>query len=268
MSCSVLRNIFSGITPSLLMSLWLCVSWPAAQPAAKENHCDPDLQHHRDNPLGYRLRQDRCEGIYIKEVVSKTLMVVSLTKSFEDYDLSTGKELLIKWTTPGKCNIYLRAQSLRRRLHYRMDTSRAPQPTQYKWPLEILAALKIVRNDIGVIGWTTYTINGTDRKVYIPLRIMQQTEKFPSESYALVLLPGRELKEVFVSLAPLKADGNTGPFITDGKALGYGYYPAGRGFAIPIHGIKKPGIYYLEIGATLKSGGNDAVELLLYHPGR
>jgi hypothetical protein len=264
----VCRNFLPTFVPALLLGMLLCAFWLPEHAPAEENHCDPHLEQLVDNPFGYRLRDDRCEGVYIKEVGSTTLMVASLTEWFEDYDFDSDKDLLIKWAVPGNLSIRLRAQGLRRRLHYRMDTVRPSDTTTYIWPLNILAALRIQRKDIGVVGWTRFAMNRTERRVYLPLRVGQHPEPLGSNCYQIVLLPGRELTEVFVSLTPLAADGSLGLFLMDNKALKYGYYPAGRGIKIPICNFEKPGVYYLEIGATLSGGGTDTVELFFYYPGR
>ena len=267
MKLSLYRNLLPVCVAAILLVNLTDVFWLHKYSLAQENHCDPTLNQLSDNPLGYRLRNGRCEGIYIKGVGSTTLMVASLTKPFEDKDFFSSEELTIKWTVPANWRVHLRAQSLRRRLHYRMDTFRYPDKTTYNWPLNILAALKIQRKDIGIVGWSRYVINGTERSIYVPLRIGHQPEADGSDCYQLVLLPGRELTEVFMSLAPLDTDGDSGAFIIDGKALEYGYYPADRGITIPICNFAKPGIYYLEFGATLRGGGTDTVELLFYYPG-
>ena len=90
-----------------------------ADPA--ENTCDPNLSAPADHPYGYRVRGNRCEGVYIREVSNTTLHIASLTESFEDYDLSSGKDLLVEWTAPAKANVRLRTHSLRHKLYYRMD---------------------------------------------------------------------------------------------------------------------------------------------------
>src|SRR5262249_51163059 len=100
----------------------------------------------------------------------------------------------------------------------------------------------------------------------IPLRISQEAKAIRSGGYKLLLLPGVELTEIFISLASTGASGRPKTFIRDGEALGYGYYPAERGLEIPISGLKEPGIYYMEIGAKLRSGGTSTVELWFYHP--
>jgi hypothetical protein len=240
----------------------------AEQLHAQKDHCDPALSQTAGYHWGYQLRGDRCEGIYIQDVSGTTLMVASLTESFEDYDLDSGKELLVQWAAPGDGAPHLRAQGTRPRLYYRMDTARPPGSTEYSWPLDVLRAQGIPRQDIGVVGWTRCPVGGTERRVYLPLRIGQQSSPLRSDSYQLVLLPGRELTEVFVSLAPIGVDGEPASFLADGKALEYGYYPADRPIAIPIRTLQEPGVYYLEVGATLEDGGSATVELWFYHPNR
>ncbi len=258
-----LSLILGAALPALLLP-GLLMSAPLS---AAESHCEPYLVTPSAHPFGYRMRGDRCEGIYVREVASATLLVASLTESFENYDLSLGKDLLVEWTTLGDGSFRLRALGLKRRLYYRMDTVRPPSVTSYTWPSNILTALSIPRKNIGVIGWTQYTVGETKRNVYVPLRVSQQKDPMRRGTYQLVLLPGRELKEVFVSMATVGTDGHPKAFLRDGEALEYGYYPAERGIVIPISDVEAPGIYYLEIGAILRSGEATAVELWFYHPG-
>ena len=264
---AVHRNPLTLLSALLVSCLFLPELSLPIMVSAQESYCDPHLNAARGHPYEYRIRGDRCEGIYIEEVSSTTLMVVSLTESFEEYDLASGKELLVKWTAPGNGSIRLRASSLKHKLYYRMDTVRPPADTSYLWPLPILAALNIPKKDIGVVGWTQYAVGDTKRSVYVPLRLSQQREPGRLGNYQLVLLPGRELTEVFVSLVAMGADGRPKSYLRNEEPLQYGYYPAGRGIMIPLAGLETAGIYYLEIGARLRGGGSTAAELWFYHPG-
>jgi hypothetical protein len=62
-----------------------------------------------------------------------------------------------------------------------------------------------------------------ERDVYVPLQIRQQRDPLRSGSYRLVLLPGVELTELFISLATVGADGRHHTALKDEEALGYGY---------------------------------------------
>jgi hypothetical protein len=219
-------------------------------------HCDSSLILNTDNPLGYNNRGDRCEGIYIKEVGSTTLSIVSLTGFFEQYNIKSGKPIHIEWDKPPDDSIvHIRVQGIKRRLYYRMDTFQLSGTKSYTWSSDILASLNIHKEDIGIVGISRYFVGQTLHNVYLPLCIRQEESKLHIGSYKLILLPGVELTEVYISLAPTGSDGMPKEFIKDEEKLGYGYYPAERGIVISISGLQEVGTYYMEIGAILKAGG-------------
>ena len=228
--------------------------------------CDPQLLQPAGNPYGYRQLGDRCEGIYIQEVSGAPLLIASWTASFPDYDLHSKQPLTIEWEAfRGAGVVRLRSQGLRRRLYYRMDTIRSSGSKSFAWPSDLLAALNISKKDVGIVGITRGLAEGAERDIYLPLHIGQGRKPARRGNYQLVLLPGAELKEVFISLAAL--NGSERSLLKDGEAVGYSYYPAERPIEIPISGALARGLYHLEVGATLKSGGASAVELWFYHPG-
>jgi hypothetical protein len=211
------------------------------------------------DPMSYTLRDGRCEGVYSRDI-STTLQMVSLVESFEDYDLESPQELNVEWTALGEQQVNLQAHSLQPGFYYRMDTVRPAGDTNYLWPIDILQTLGITRRDIGVVGWTRHSFNGTDRDVYLPLRISQQRPPRQIAEYRIILWSWRELQEVFISLATVGIDGSPSKFIIDGRPLEHGYYPAGRGIEFVLPQPEKAGIYYLEIGATLSKGGVVTIE--------
>jgi hypothetical protein len=234
---------------------------------AQSSPCDPHLLQPTRNPYGYRLRGNRCEGIYIQEVSGAPLAIVSWTQSFSDYDLTSKQPVVIEWDTARDGGpVRLRSQGLRRRLYYRMDAVPPSGSKSFAWSTELLSALGITKHDAGIVGTTQDAIEGARRDIYLPLRISQGAKSVRGGNYQLTLLPGVELKEVFLTLTFLTGDK---PFmIKNGEAVGYGYYPAERPIEISISGMRGRGFYHLEIGATLRSGGVSATELWLYHPGR
>ncbi len=267
----ILKNAMDYLSLLLRVMLFFLVLWGGGWTGIAfgiNDYCDPYLEHDTVNAYGYRMRDDRCEGIYIREVSSSILRIASFTESFEDYDLNLSKDIMIEWNkSPGENVVRLRAQGLKRRLYYRMDTIRPAGNTSFAWSTAILTALKLQQKDIGAVGFTNYSVGNTDRDVYIPLRIKQKGNPAQNGNYKLVLLPGVELKEVFLSVAPVGIDGRLKTFIKDSDALGYGFYPADRGIEVSISGLKEPGIYYVGIGAILGSAGSYSLELWFYHAG-
>jgi hypothetical protein len=262
----VLKPVKSLLMNSCLhVLIFLLAGFVIQLPA--QNRCDPTLPLIPNNPLSYHDLGDRCEGIYIEQVGGTTLRVVSLTEFFGDYNLQSGKPLSINWDKPpGNNVIRLRAQSIKRKLYYRMDTYCLHDSISFKWSSGILSSLNILKNDIAVEAITKYLIGKTERDVYLPVRIIQETKVADKRNYNLVLLPGEELSEVYISIAKLDIAGRQEPFIKNGEKLGYGYYPADRSIEIPVTGLKDIGTYYMQIGATLRSGGTASIEFWFYNP--
>lgn len=249
---------------ALFVVLFIYIGWPVH--LAAQSSCDPALAKLSNGELGYRDRGNRCEGLYIKEVGSTSLQIASFTESFGPLNTKSGKPLLIEWDKPpGNNTVRLRAQGIKHKLYYRMDSFQPKENTSFNWSTNILASLHIQKSDIGIIGTSQYTAGSLQKDLYIPLRITQEGQVAHSDTCNLVLQPGVELKEVYISLAPLQADGHQGKFIKDGEKLGYGYYPAERSITIPVSGLKGSGIYYLEIGAELRNGGTSTLEIWFYH---
>ncbi len=252
------------IPPALSLSLLFHTAFLPIPLSAPQNPCEPGLNRTGDDLYGYRLRGDRCEGIYIRDVASTTLVVASLTESFENFNPASGRNLVMEWSALGNADVHLRAGALRRKFYYRMDTIRPAGSTSYTWAPNLLATFDLGRNELGVVAWTSYPVGNTNRNVYVPLRIRQQAAA-QSSSYQLTLVAGAELSEVYLSMAPVSSGGRPGPFIQRDQALGYGYYPAERSINIIIPKPEARGIYYLEIGATLRAGGSASTKVWFYH---
>ncbi len=148
--------------------------------------------------------------------------------------------------------------------------ARAGATQTFSWPTELLVGLDIPSRDVGIVGWTRLPIADRDREVYLPLAVRPAgaSTRPLDPDYELVLVPGRELSEVYLSLAPLGDDGRPLEFLQDGEPLDYGYYPAGIGIDIELPELTTPGLYFLELGATTADSKATAVELYFYHPER
>jgi hypothetical protein len=258
---------FSHLALGILGSMLILATWTSTAPIDSSAYCDPLLEPIVTHPYGYKIRGSRCEGIYAKKVWSTTLRLASFTEHFEDYDLQLAKELIVEWQRSTNRDVRLRVQSVQRKLYYQMDTVRPSPLTNYNWPVEILVALNIQRESIGVLGWTTFSFGKIERQVYLPLRITQQGGKTRLGSYNVLIVPGRELQEIFVSYASVQEDGSPGFFFLDSVPLHYGYYPPERSVSIPISPPNKPGLYYIEIGANLVNGEIASKEFWFYHAG-
>ena len=244
----------------------------SASPADAQ-HCDPDVPVSSNYALRYDQRgspeenSDRCEGLFVQEVSSRPLEVASFTRVFETYEPASDDHLTVTWEAPSALPAHLQGLALRHNLYYRMDTTRPAESTSFRWDTVILANFNISRNDLGVIGW----VERDERKVYLPLQVTRGSTAPRSDRYRLVLMPGQELQEVYVSLATVDDSGNPPIFLPeyDGRALDYGYYPAQQPIDvdIPLAILPRAGMYYVEVVARFEGGGSSTQEFWFYHSG-
>ena len=234
--------------------------------SAQPGHCDPGLRPPEDDFYGYRLRGDRCEGIYVKDVAGTALQIVSLTESVEDFNPTAGKNLLVQWTAPAEAAVRLRALALRPGLYYQMDSLRPAGNASYGWSPNFLRELKLKKGELGLLAWASQRTGDGERRVYLPLRISQLAAPTRTSRYSVVVRPEVAVNDLYLSLAKDR-DGRPGPAVVTDQPIKHGYSPAGEVIAISIPALTAPGVYYLEIGATLKAGGSSVARLWLYHPG-
>lgn len=252
---------------SIAIAVFLLLADYAKATAASAPYCDALLDRTPDSPMAYKDRGDRCEGLYIKQVASTTLLIASFTESFEEFDPASGKALRIEWAkVPGNPNLHLRAHGLKRRLYYRMDAAALNGISHYDWPSDILASLGVHRSDIGVVGISRSRVGTVEHDIYVPLQIRQATDATRTDTYKLIVVPGVELQELYLSVDALTGDGRVSRVLKEGQPLGYGFYPAERGVEIPVSGMTGAGLYRVRIGATVRSGGTSTVELWFLQP--
>ena len=245
------------------------LSMLALGPAIARDPCDPALLRRADaRPTAYAPRGDRCEGLYVQEVAGGgVLTLVSFTAGFDEFDPKGVGTLRLAWAGPPAGDLWIRAQSRRPKLYYRMDTIRPPAPATYAWRTDVLGELNLRKTDIGVIAWTTRAIADRERPVFVPLRIGAAREAPAAEAYTVVLVPGVELDEVFVSVAALDDQGRPLRAEYGPRKLGHGLYPAGRSFATTIPAPPRRGLYRLELNAVQRSGATSTADALFFGPG-
>ena len=119
----------------LILSLMAHPQWLSAQ--VGQDACDRELEKLASGPHGYRLRDDRCEGIFAQPVSGTPLYVVSFIRFFEYGDLAPGDSLLVDWPGPASGEVRLRAEGVSPGLHYRMDAVRPTGSESFTWPVSI-----------------------------------------------------------------------------------------------------------------------------------
>jgi hypothetical protein len=231
--------------------------------------CDPALIQPRDDPNGYRLRGDRCEGIYLQPLSgSAALLVVSFTEAYGAFDPRAELSVPLDWTPldAGRPT-WLRAYGLRLRQYYRMDAERPAGVHAYAWETAILGNLGLSRRLLGAVAWQEATVGSQAQRIHLPLRIASTGRAAHSGSYELTLLAGVELTEVFVTLSRMDEDGRAHQTYLQKRPLEYGYYPPHQGIAVPISNLTQRGVHRLEIAAKQRDLESATAEFWFFHPG-
>ncbi len=231
--------------------------------AAEE--CELNVDVRSSDTLAYKRRGDRCEGRYVERLSGAAIAVVSFTRRFQDYDLRTGGDLTVTWAMPQDSATHLRGRSLEPKVYYQMDTIRQAGDTTFRWPVEILTGLNLYRAKLGVLGFYRGLVGSAERDILVPLEISQGAAATRSAGYELLVRPGVQLHEVYVSLAPLDEDGRAGNYLRNEEALQLGFYPAGRAFPVALPELPHPGLYQLTLAAERVGGGTVLVEELYFH---
>ena len=236
-----------------------------------EKHCDPELISSVDegNPDRYKQRGDKCEGIYVQSVsgTATGLSPIAFTQSFENYDLNSDSPLILKWLNSREeetMHIRIRAQSLKPKVYYRMDTNQN-RDNSYEWELDFLKNYEILRNNLSIFAWTLINVNGNEEKVYLPLQI-EQLDNRNSDEYLLDILPSADLGKIFFSLDFFDNNKNSISSVKAKEEYDISF-PAGQIFPISIfkEDLVKEGIYLAKIEAELANGRPTILDFWFYH---
>ena len=147
-------------------------------------------------------------------------------------------------------------------------TFEANGATRYRWPIDGLIAVKLARADLGMVGFTRAVLGGAEREVLLPLSVRQTSDMLAAPTaYVLLLRPAAGLSEVFVAVAPLGSDGSAAQGVAAARELGYGLYPADALIEVPIDAPRERGLYAVQIGARLRSGGSTTLQFVFFQPG-
>jgi hypothetical protein len=244
---------------------------PTARKAARTARpfdCDSLVATRSSDPLRYRQRGDRCEGVYGQNVAgSSTLRVASLVESVEAFDDTSSLPLRVEWTAPTGEAVMLRASAMRPGLYYRMESARPIAASSFAWPADVRRPLKISSADVGITGTTSMSIGGERREVLVPLRISQRRAPARSASYRLTLWPTVGLDEVYLTVASTGPDGAAVRYLKHDEKLGYGVYPAERPIVVRLPALTERGVYLVRVAATREGSGGVTRSILLYHAG-
>lgn len=229
-----------------VLSALLCLSQASA---LAQQPCDPELKVRPADPLGYRVRGDRCEGMFVEEV-SGTVRISSLHFTKRDFQPGAGNSVRLAWSLPPAAQVQVRAVSLLPKVFFRMDAVRSGNSTSYIWPTDFVAVVKLKSADIGLLSWAEVQVGGRLQRVYSPVSVQDR-----SGEIEIMLVPEAQLEELYYTLVKLDDKGRSEVAVVTDRPLKLGFYPAGQPVAIRLPVLEPKRVYRLELAARIKSGG-------------
>jgi hypothetical protein len=164
------RRIFlSSVALSILVT-------PLSTGALAANDCEPSIATVSKDPLGYRQRVDRCEGIYWEPHSSRdSIFIASFTTGDPSLESPFPAALSISWSadaaTATSNPLHIRVTSLNPELFFRMDARRPRMSAGFLWPTDVLKRLPLNQKELGFVGEITEYMGGVKWTVALPLAI-------------------------------------------------------------------------------------------------
>lgn len=253
---------FSTVRSPLAWFVFAVLFAGSVLPLQAQLLCDESLKVLESDALGYQARDDRCEGLYVREV-SGSLSLVSL--HFSSPSNEFGPTVSVSWSADsesaqGQTRTRLRVLSTKPRTYYRMDTVRPAEELSYVWPTNLLQKTGLKRRDIGILKWAEGTKGTNSTRVYSPVSIDSHTG--PIE---VTLLPTAKLEEVYVSIVPVDEDGSEEAYVWEAEPLEQ-FYSARQPITFKLPPEPGPGRYRMEIDAEFATGGTTYLETHFWIP--
>ncbi|HSS48746.1 MAG TPA: hypothetical protein VLX28_07360 [Thermoanaerobaculia bacterium] len=238
------------------------------KPAVADSFCDPALTENTKGTTTYKMRGDRCEGIFAQQVSSPHIEIRSLVGTLQSFDPKKDSEVVLSWTAPPGNNrdVQLRAFSFKPLVYYRMDTRVPFARSTYRWPTDVLGSAGLGQADLGLLAWTELLgTEGTKRVVYLPLRTGTGSSRGDS-GYTVKFLPSTRLIEVRVKVSRLDGQGKASDVLRDEKLIDE-YYAPSEPADFSTSKLGPAGFYRITITARPKTGLPIVQDIDLYHPG-
>jgi hypothetical protein len=250
----------------LVIALFVSFCCPSKS-AGAESFCDPTLAENTKGATTYKMREDRCEGIFAQQVSSPYIEIRSLVGVLQPFDPKKDTAVTLAWTAPpgNKGDVWLRAFSFKPFVFYRMDTRVSSDRSTYHWPTDVLSSEGLGRADLGLLAWTELTEpGGTKREVYLPLRMGTGLPKAET-GYKVIFLPSKRLSEVHVKVSRL--DGQGKALVLRDEKLIDEYYAPGEPAEFSTGKLGPAGFYRITLTASPKPDSSIVQNFDLYHPG-
>jgi hypothetical protein len=188
----------------LLSALCLLGALIAVSPASSSECPRSDALASRDAKTGYRLRGDRCEGIYATPVstTSRPRLVGFHRLQFPGVAFASSNTASINILASRPADrLSVRAVSLRPRTYYAMDTDLPQGRNRYAWETAILSSsqLSMQANELGVLACDNSCLPQPTTR-YFPIELLAPAARAPDSGYVLIFQSEVGIEQATVTL--------------------------------------------------------------------
>lgn len=256
----------------VLLGVLVYLLSPQLAPSA-QSPCDRALIQEDGRSISYQPRGNRCEGTYKRLVSSFGVQLISLTAQSKLHDLcASGQTVHLAWpsftvSTP----IRLRAESLRPQLYYRLDVAVPPNASSFEWAADPRCSpeVRLSPEELGVTAIAEASLGRRRVDALLPVGFFGGAKETVDPPYRALLMPGRRVREVYVSLWQYSAQGVATGIVSE-RPLAARPYSTGR--AIPIElaapDLRRPGLYRFRASVEFESGDIEAIDFHFVHGSR
>jgi len=258
-----------------VLRAWLLAvasAFAALPSAAQKSACDPGVRPVQDDPLGYRQRGERCEGVYWQpHATDSAIVVLSVVPASLRVSGPIPAELNLRWpaTIPGATGgeVQLQATSLRRGLFYRMDALGNLPSGHFRWATDVVRDLGLGADEFAVQARTTVRLAGINWPAHLPVWINAPVS--PTEQWMVRLVSASALYELAWECLRLDPSGMPGATVARGRLAGP--FRADEAVWMPVALPGFSGYCYLEVTGepvAAQRGGKPTALAVFLSPGR
>lgn len=230
---------------------------------AQEGPCDAELlsQVNRKDDDRYRVRGDRCEGLYNEQVGGSfgNLLVASLTAGRIPANAwPPAKAVTVQCRYKEAVDVHIQAFPLQPRTYYRLDTVKRGSAIAYQWDTGVVAKYLKPAN-VGLVAWASTMVDGRRQRVYLPVRA-----EAAGGANQLIVVPPVDLREVYLTVTSTVAGEKPLKLRTP---LRGGSYLANQRIEIELPPMLREGFYRVEVSGDRKDLGSVTTAPFLIYSG-
>ncbi len=170
----IVRNWLMRAAYKYSLPALLCCWLVPGSLKAQELKCDA-VRPLPSSSSAYKNRGNRCEGLYVADVGSRSIDIISFTVGSVRYDLNSRSALKVS-ALGSSPSVNVRAVAITPKTYYRMDTF-LQRGTTLVWPVkDVLLPEHLTDNRIGIFGWT----GAESSKIFVPVKLATEPAPAPA----------------------------------------------------------------------------------------